>query len=123
MSEKTDLITQLGMNDFTKIKELEDSSAVTIEGCIVDEEGVNDIIDFFKEALKKPDPVIYCAKGDVMNEYCGGLKGSAAYQKDLNIIMIKLDNFKYDELMKLRLEYFGLFRWLDDVCSNNRRRK
>lgn len=118
--KKTDLVVML--DDFKKIKELEERSALTIEGFMIDDkEEVRALLKFFEKALVKKDPTIYCIKGDIMNRYLK-LNGKNRYEDDLNIVVIGLDNFNMTELMELRLAYFGLFRWLDDVCDNNRRR-
>lgn len=101
---------------------LYNGSAWTWEGMSTDEENLEAIADWFAEQgcpLTSND--FYITTGATMNAYCGGLKGRNAYQKDLTILSIPLDNIT--DVNKLVLKKFQVgARWFDDIVDNNRHR-
>ena len=94
-----------------QLKELYDCSAMTWEGLSVDEGNLKDALEAC--CADGADGEIFITKGKTMNNICK-LKGSNAYQNDLNIVSIK----KY----KCLAMSVGA-RWMDDICDNNARRE
>lgn len=100
-------------------KELYECSALTNEGCIVDDENMEFLSKWLIEKGAQPVDgfVVYAYKGEIMNCYYG-LTGENAYPDDLNIISIKPESFGNPSA--LTVARFELeFRWFDDLVDGN----
>lgn len=107
--------------DETKLRELENASAFTIEGaggnlhkwCV----GLNEMLEQRGIGQVKE---FYNFSGQLMNETYG-LTGSNRYPDDLTFLSFPLDNLNIGKLAMFKLE-FGA-RWLDDIVDNNATRE
>ena len=107
--------------DETKLRELENASAFTIEGaggdlnewCI----GLNEILA--KENIGQVK-TFYTFTGKLMNDTYK-LTGSNAYQNDLTFLSFMLDGLDVGKLAMFKMK-FGA-RWLDDIVDNNNARE
>lgn len=104
-----------------KIKELENSSAFTLEGMMLDKENLDGIAEtFIEEELVKPDTkeiVGYFWYGNLMNDVYN-LHGENRYSDDLPFLCF--DNTTFDGNGNLNV--FKMMvgaRWLDDIVANN----
>ena len=106
--------------DETKLRELENASAFTIEGAGGD---LNEWCVGLNEMLAKENigqvKEFYTFSGQLMNETYG-LTGSNAYQNDLIFLCFMLDDLDIGKLAMFKMK-FGA-RWLDDIVDNNARR-
>lgn len=107
--------------DETKLRELENTSAFTIEGaggnlhkwCV----GLNEMLEQRGIGQVKE---FYNFSGQLMNETYG-LTSSNRYPDDLTFLSFPLDNLNIGKLAMFKLE-FGA-RWLDDIVDNNATRE
>lgn len=107
--------------DETKLHELENTSAFTIEGaggdlnewCV----GLNEMLEQRSIGQVKE---FYTFSGQLMNETYG-LTGSNRYSDDLTFLSFPLDNLDIGKLAMFKLQ-FGA-RWLDDIVDNNAARE
>lgn len=98
-------------------------SALTFEGCALDEENLKFLEKWLKDCGAQPKECIriYNTKGSKMNRHYG-LSFFNSYQEDLNIISIPLEDLQNPPaLFAKRFELGG--RWFDDVVDNNQRRE
>lgn len=114
---KANVIQITSDNVAEKLEYLYKQSAMTMEGLRVEdiEQWLNHVND--NVGLTKPD--IYQISGKVMNDF-HGLTGSNAYQNDLAIVSIPLENMKGNPMMYRLM--MGC-HWFDDIVDNNRRRE
>lgn len=98
---------------------LYNSSALTAEGLIPDDESMDFLANWLEENGAEPrdDLVFYVVKGSLMNE-AYGLTGDNAYQDDLPIVCIPLDEMGNPSAITVPALLMG-FRWFDDVVNNN----
>ena len=107
------------VTDRETLKELEDDSALTIEGLA--EDSIPDFIEWIKKYTPLIRETAYVIKGDVMN-MAYGLTGNNAYQSDINIVAVKLSDMEnYNAVVLPRFGIGG--RWFDDIVDNNARRE
>lgn len=107
--------------DETKLRELENASAFTIEGaggnlhewCV----GLNEMLEQRGIGQVKE---FYTFSGQLMNETYG-LTGSNRYSDDLTFLSFPLDNLDIGKLAMFKLEFRA--RWLDDIVDNNAARE
>lgn len=98
---------------------LHNSSALTAEGLIANDESMDFLANWLEENGAKPLDgfSIYVVKGSLMNEVYG-LTGENAYQSDLPIVCIPLDEIGNPAAITGPRLLVG-FRWFDDVVNNN----
>ena len=102
-----------------ELKELEDNSALTIEGLA--EESIPDLIEWIKQYTPLVREDVYVTKGKTMNAVYH-LTGNNAYTDDLTLVSIKLDDMEhYETIVIPRFQIGG--RWFDDIVDNNARRE
>jgi hypothetical protein len=107
------------VNTKEQLDELENESALTIEGLA--ESSIPDFLNFLKENVGLKSETAYKISGEIMN-YNYFLTGSNAYPPDLTIVSVKLSNIEnVGKLITLRFQFGG--RWFDDIVDNNRRRQ
>ncbi len=107
------------VNTKEQLDELENESALTIEGLA--ESSIPDFLNFLKENVGLKSETAYKISGSVMNLYYG-LTGSNAYPLDLTIVSVKLSDIEnVGKLITLRFQFGG--RWFDDKVDNKRRRQ
>ena len=101
---------------------LYNQSALTWEGLDTSNKCFKQVIEWLKEngALMADDfePTFHIIKGEYMNS-AYGLKGSNAYDPDLNIVAVT--GIRQLAITLKRLEVGG--RWFDDIVDNNMRRR
>lgn len=95
------------------------SSALIAEGLIADDKCIDFLANWLEENGAEPldDLAIYVVKGSLMNEVYG-LTGENAYQSDLPIVCILLDEMGNPAAITGPSLLMG-FRWFDDVVNNN----
>lgn len=95
------------------------SSALTAEGLVADDESVAFLANWLEENGAEPQDelTIYVVKGSLMNESYG-LTGDNAYQDDLPIVCIPLDEMGNSAAIAVPRLLLG-FRWFDDVVNNS----
>lgn len=107
--------------DETKLRELENASAFTIEGAGGD---LNEWCVCLNEMLAKENigqvKTFYTFTGKLMNDTYN-LTGSNAYPDDLTFLCFMLDDLDIGKLAMFKLK-FGA-RWLDDIVDNNNARE
>ena len=111
--------TLTDINDNTdKIKELEDSSAFTFEGCSLSESNLTNIVDLFKANTDITLPVnFFTWSGKTMNELYN-LHNDNAYPDGLHFVAVDLSN--WSSMRNLPGVKIGMgARWLDDIVDNN----
>lgn len=90
-------------------------SALTIEGLA--ESSFQELLDWIKNITPLKAERVYVIKGKDMNEICT-LTGSNAYQDDVNIVSVKLEDI--ENALSLAIPRFTIgARWLDDIIMNN----
>ena len=120
MSKKEYKVVDASKED---LEDLYNSSALTFEGCVIDDASLDFIFNEFKEigAIPKDNFTFYHITGKLMNDTYK-LTGDNRYPNNLNILSIMLDNFEDSSpLITWRFQYGG--RWMDDVVDNNARRE
>lgn len=107
------------LTTIAELKELEDNSALTIEGLA--EESIPELVDWIKQYTPLINENVYIVKGKTMNEVYR-LTESNAYPNDCTLVSIKLDDMaNYEEIIFPRFKIGG--RWFDDIVDNNMRRQ
>ena len=107
------------VTDKDTLNKLYDNSALTIEG--LSESSIPDFLNWIEELTPIKNKVVYITKGGVMN-MAYGLTGSNAYQNDINIVSVMLDDM--EDPMAVTLPRFQIGgRWFDDIVDNNARRE
>lgn len=115
MDKKTEVINA----DAKTLKELVDGSALTVEGLAGS--AIGDFLDWVEETAGLKVRRAYVTKGLLANREWG-LTGDNAYQDDLNIVSVKLDDMKdWKKVVIPRFQIDG--RWFDDIRDNNVRRE
>ena len=115
MDKKTEVIN----TDANTLKELVDGSALTVEGLA--EPAIDGFLDWVEETAGLRVRRAYVTKGSLANREWG-LTGDNAYQDDLNIVSVKLDDMKdWKKVVMPRFRIGG--RWIDDVYANAIRRE
>lgn len=103
------------------LTELYNDSAFTIEGYDTSEEHLKELLNWIMEYSKFKREDVYVISGSLMN-MAYGLTGDNAYQRDCNIVCIKLSDL--ESPMDLAIPRFTIGgRWFDDVVENNQRRQ
>lgn len=104
----------------TKSEELEGlGSALTIEG--LDADSIAEFIDWVKKYTPMKNEIAYVIEGRTMNRVYG-LTGNNAYQDDLLIVSIKLEDM--ENAMAVVFPRFSIgARWFDDIVANNEMRE
>ena len=103
----------------TMLDDLVKHSALTIEGLAL--KSIKNFVAWIENhtPLKRKD--VYVTKGALANQEWG-LTGDNAYDADLNIVSVKLDDMKdFNKIVIPRFEIGG--RWMDDIYDNNIRRE
>ena len=107
--------------DETRLRELENDSAFTIEGAGGD---LNEWCIGLNEMLAKENigqvKTFYTFSGQLMNETYG-LTGSNAYPDNFVFLCFMLDGLNVGKLAMFKMK-FGA-RWLDDIVDNNNARE
>ena len=105
------------------LRELYNGSALTFEGCAVDDANMTFLVEWLEEsgaAPRSPLP-IHVVSGQLMNEVYG-LTGDNAYPDDLNIVSVMLSDMESaSAIIMKRFELGG--RWFDDIVDNNEMRE
>lgn len=115
MNKKTEIIN----TDAKTLKELVDDSALTIEGLV--ESSIGNFLDWVENTAGLKVRRAYVTKGSLANGEWG-LTGDNAYQDDLNIVSVKLDDMKdWNKVVIPKMQVGG--RWMDDIYDNNVRRE
>lgn len=115
MNKKTEIIN----TDAKTLKELVDGSALTIEGLA--ESSIDDFLDWVDKTAGLKTRRVYVTKGSLANREWG-LTGDNAYQNDLNIVSVKLDDMEeWKKVVMPRFQIGG--RWIDDIRDNAVRRE
>lgn len=111
--------TLTDINDNTdKIKELENSSAFTFEGCSLSNKNLETIVNIFKANTDITLPVnFFIWSGKTMNELYN-LHNDNAYPDGLHFVAVDLNN--WSSMRNLPGLKIGMkARWLDDIVDNN----
>ena len=115
MNNKTEIINV----DSKTLKELVKGSALTLEGLA--ESSFDGFLDWVKDIAGLKTRRLYVTKGKLANSEWG-LTGDNAYQDDLNIVSVKLDDMEdWNKIVRARFQVGA--RWLDDIRDNNVRRE
>lgn len=115
MDRKTEIINA----DAKTLKELVDGSALTVEGLA--ESAIDSFLDWVEKTAGLRVRRAYVTKGSLVNREWG-LTGNNAYQDDLNIVSVKLDDMEHWQKVVIpRMRVGG--RWMDDIRDNNVRRE
>lgn len=116
-TDKEYTLTDINDN-IDKIKELEDSSAFTFEGCSLSESNLTNIVDLFKANTDITLPVnFFTWSGKTMNELYN-LHNDNAYPDGLHFVAVDLSN--WSSMRNLPGVKIGMgARWLDDIVDNN----
>ena len=115
MDKKTEIINV----DSKTLKELVKGSALTFEGLA--ESSFDGFLDWIKDIAGLKTRRLYVTKGRLANSEWG-LTGDNAYQNDLNIVSVKLDDM--EDRNKIVMARFQIgARWADDIYENNVRRE
>lgn len=119
-AENTDKeYTLTDINDNTdKIKELENLSAFTFEGCSLSNKNLEAIVNIFKANTDITLPVnFFTWSGKTMNELYN-LHNDNAYPDGLHFVAVDLNN--WSSMRNLPGLKIGMkARWLDDIVDNN----
>lgn len=119
-AENTDKeYTLTDINDNTdKIKELENLSAFTFEGCSLSDKNLEAIVKIFKDNTDITLPVnFFIWSGKTMNELYN-LHNDNAYPDGLHFVAVDLNN--WSSMRNLPGLKIGMkARWLDDIVDNN----
>ena len=111
MDNKTEIINVDGKT----LKELVNGSALTIEGLA--ESSFDEFLGWIKDIAGLKTRRIYVTKGKLANREWG-LTGDNAYQNDLNIVSVKLDDM--EDRNKIIMARFQVgARWMDDIHDSN----
>ena len=111
MNNKTEIINV----DSKTPKELVKGSALTLEGLA--ESSFDEFLDWVKDIAGLKTRRLYVTKGKLANSEWG-LTGDNAYQNDLNIVSVKLDDM--EDRNKIVMARFQVgARWMDDIHDNN----
>ena len=94
-------------------------SALTIEGLL--EDSIPDFIDWVKEYTDMVREDSYIIKGRTMNRVYG-LTEDNAYDDDLTIVSIKLEDMENPAAITFKRFDIGA-RWFDDIVWNNEMRE
>ena len=101
------------------LKKLVDCSALTIEGLAT--ESIKDFAAWIEKYTPLKRKVVYVTKGSLANHEWH-LSGNNAYNPNLNIVSVKLDDMKdFNKIVMPRFEIGA--RWMDDIYDNNVRRE
>lgn len=111
MDKKTEIINV----DSKTLEELVKGSALTLEG--LSESSFDEFLDWVKDIAGLKTRRIYVTKGRLANsEWL--LTGDNAYQNDLNIVSVKLDDI--EDRNKIVMARFQVgARWMDDIHDSN----
>ena len=115
MNNKTEIINV----DSKTLEELVKGSALTLEGLA--ESSFDEFLDWVKDIAGLKTRRLYVTKGMLANSEWG-LTGDNAYQNDLNIVSVKLDDMEdWNKVVMPRFQIGA--RWADDIYENNVRRE
>ena len=111
MDKKTEIINV----DSKTLEELVKGSALTFEGLA--ESSFDEFLDWIKDIAGLKTRRLYVTKGRLANgEWL--LTGDNAYQNDLNIVSVKLDDM--EDRNKIVMARFQVgARWMDDIHDSN----
>ena len=111
MNNKTEIINV----DSKTLEELVKGSALTLEGLA--ESSFDEFLDWVKDIAGLKTRRLYVTKGRLANsEWL--LTGDNAYQNDLNIVSVKLDDMEdWNKIVMARLQVGA--RWIDDIHDSN----
>ena len=111
MDKKTEIINV----DSKTLEELVKGSALTFEGLA--ESSFDGFLDWVKDIAGLKTRRLYVTKGKLANSEWG-LTGDNAYQDDLNIVSVKLDDMEdWNKIVMARLQVGA--RWMDDIHDSN----
>ena len=115
MDKKTEIINV----DSKTLKELVKGSALTFEGLA--ESSFDGFLDWVDGIAGLKTRRLYVTKGKLANSEWS-LTGDNAYQDDLNIVSVKLDDMEdWNKVVMPRFQIGA--RWADDIYENNVRRE
>lgn len=111
MNNKTEIINV----DSKTLEELVKGSALTLEG--LSESSFDEFLDWVKDIAGLKIRRLYVTKGRLANsEWL--LTDDNAYQNDLNIVSVKLDDMEdWNKIVMARFQVGA--RWMDDIHDNN----
>ena len=115
MDKKTEIINV----DSKTLEELVKGSALTIEG--LSESSFDEFLDWVKDIAGLKTRRLYVTKGRLANGEWG-LTGDNAYQDDLNIVSVKLDDMENRNKIVMARFQVGA-RWMDDIRDANAARE
>ena len=115
MDKKTEIINV----DSKTLEELVKGSALTFEGLA--ESSFDGFLDWVDDIAGLKTRRIYVTKGKLANREWG-LTGDNAYQDDLNIVSVKLDDMENRNKIVMARFQVGA-RWMDDIRDNNAMRE
>ena len=115
MDKKTEIINV----DSKTLEELVKGSALTFEGLA--ESSFDGFLDWVDGIAGLKTRRIYVTKGKLANREWG-LTGDNAYQDDLNIVSVKLDDMENRNKIVMARFQVGA-RWMDDIRDNNAMRE
>ena len=115
MNKKTEIINV----DSKTLKELVKGSALTLEGLA--ESSFDEFLDWVDGFAVLKTRRLCVTKGKLANSEWS-LTGDNAYQDDLNIVSVKLDDMEdWNKVVMPRFQIGA--RWADDIYENNVRRE
>ena len=115
MNKKTEIINV----DSKTLEELVKGSALTFEGLA--ESSFDEFLDWVKDIAGLKTRRLYVTKGKLANSEWG-LTGDNAYQNDLNIVSVKLDDMENRNKIVMARFQVGA-RWMDDIRDSNAARE
>ena len=111
MDKKTEIINV----DSKTLEELVKGSALTLEGLA--ESSFDEFLDWVKDIAGLKTRRLYVTKGRLANGEWG-LTDDNAYQNDLNIVSVKLDDMEdWNKIVMARFQ--GGARWINKNHENN----
>ena len=111
--------TEIIACDETKLEELVEGSALTLEGLA--ESSIDEFLDWIEGLTKLKVRRAYVTKGSTANS-AWGLTGDNAYPDDASLVSVKLDDMEdYKKVVMPRFQIGG--RWMDDIKDNSLRRE
>ena len=105
--------------DSKTLEELAKGSALTFEGLA--ESSFDGFLDWVDGIAGLKTRRIYVTKGKLANREWG-LTGDNAYQDDLNIVSVKLDDMENRNKIVMARFQVGA-RWIDDIHDSNKMRE
>lgn len=106
------------VNSREELDFLYEDNALTVVGLC--EESIPDLINILKENTTVHRERVFITSGKLMNEQYG-LTGRNAYNDNLNIVCVSLEDFDVEPMILKRFNFGG--RWFNDIIDNNAQRQ